>query len=246
MAAAETARATATEPAEGAPVPAIGDGSSLRCGGYRRGVPPTLAALTIADDPAAWHRAGFDVTDGSCRVGRIELRFPGEDDERGIRSWTLLGAPTDLVDVDGLATRAAADEPADPVPPHPNGATGVDHVVVGSPDRDRTVTALREHLGWQPRRQSEHELYGRAMIQTFYVVGDAVLEVISRPDDRGDGPSVFWGLAFVVEDLDATVTSLGEHVTAPKPAVQPGRRIATLRGGPIGISVPVAFLTPRV
>ena len=42
------------------------------------------------------------------------------------------------------------------------------------------------------------------------------------------GPAGFWGLAFVVDDLDAAVASFGEgHVSEPRPAVQEGRRIAT-------------------
>lgn len=114
---------------------------------------------------------------------------------------------------------------------------------MGSPDRERTITRIRDVLGLEPRRQTEHELYGRPMVQTFYRLGEAVLEVISRPDDRGDGPSVFWGLAFFVDDLDLTADLLGEHLSGPKPAVQPGRRIATLRGEPVGIGVPVAFLS---
>lgn len=115
--------------------------------------------------------------------------------------------------------------------------------MVGSPDRERTIAELRDRLGLEPRRQTEHELYGRPMVQTFYRLGEAVLEVVSRPADRGDGRSVFWGLAFTVDDLDLTVDLLGDRLSRPKPAVQPGRRIATLGGEPIGISVPVAFLS---
>ena len=44
-----------------------------------------------------------------------------------------------------------------------------------------------------------------------------------------DRPARFWGLALLVGDIERTVEELGEHVGTVRPAVQPGRRIATLR-----------------
>ena len=59
---------------------------------------------------------------------------------------------------------------------------------------------------------------------------------MQAPDDAlersggADGPAFFWGLAFKVADLDATVAAIGDGaLQRPAPAVQPGRRIATLR-----------------
>jgi hypothetical protein len=40
------------------------------------------------------------------------------------------------------------------------------------------------------------------------------------------------------------VAALGDNVGETRPAVQPGRRIATLRRG-AGLSVPVALMTPQ-
>ncbi len=57
------------------------------------------------------------------------------------------------------------------------------------------------------------------------------------------GPPSSWGLAFVAPDLDATVVALGDRVSEIRPAVQPGRRIATLRRS-AGLSLPVALMTP--
>jgi hypothetical protein len=52
----------------------------------------------------------------------------------------------------------------------------------------------------------------------------------------------FWGLAFIAPDLDATVAGLGDRVSEIRDAVQPGRRIATLRRS-AGLTVPVALIT---
>ena len=57
-----------------------------------------------------------------------------------------------------------------------------------------------------------------------------------------DRPAFFWGLALRSEDLERTVDGLGEHVGSVRPAVQPGRRIATLRRS-AGLGVPVALMS---
>ncbi len=62
-----------------------------------------------------------------------------------------------------------------------------------------------------------------------------------RPDGRND-PARFWGLAVLVEDLDRTVQLLGSHASPIRPAVQPGRRIATLRRS-AGLTVPMALMS---
>jgi hypothetical protein len=49
---------------------------------------------------------------------------------------------------------------------------------------------------------------------------------------------------FVVEDLDRLGGELGERLGEPRDAVQPGRRIASLRTE-AGVSPPLAFLTPE-
>ncbi|HEU4944272.1 MAG TPA: hypothetical protein VFT10_03835, partial [Solirubrobacterales bacterium] len=58
-----------------------------------------------------------------------------------------------------------------------------------------------------------------------------------------DRPAFFWGLALVAPDIEATVAGLGDRVSEARPAVQPGRRIATLRRS-AGLSLPVALMTP--
>ncbi len=76
-----------------------------------------------------------------------------------------------------------------------------------------------------------------------------ILEVVQEPPEAteragGDRPAFFWGLAFVAPDLERTVSYLGEdRVSEIRPAVQPGRQIATLRRS-AGLSVPVALMSP--
>ena len=132
---------------------------------------------------------------------------------------------------------------------HPNGVTGLDHIVAISPELERTVAAL-VGAGLDLRRIREEPTPAGAPRQAFFRLGPVVLEVVQEPPEAieragGDHPAFFWGLAMVAPDLDATVATLGERVSEVRDAVQPGRRIATLRRS-AGLALPVALMTPAV
>jgi hypothetical protein len=57
-----------------------------------------------------------------------------------------------------------------------------------------------------------------------------------------EGPASLWGFVLNVQDLDGIAAHLGPDVLSPpKPAVQPGRRIATFRSA-AALGVPVALM----
>jgi hypothetical protein len=75
-----------------------------------------------------------------------------------------------------------------------------------------------------------------------------VLEVVQAPAGTRiasdpSGPARLGGISFAVEDLDATVAHIGDRVGEPRAAVQPGRRIATLRRE-AGLGPAIAFTSP--
>lgn len=186
---------------------------------------PTLDELVIADEPGAWERLGFSVDRGRLTIGATRLRLVGRDAGSGIVSWSLRGLLS--TQLDGLATERS--ETALPgASTHPNGARAIDHVVVFSPDFDRTVRALQDG-GIDLRRTRDADAV-RPMRMAFFRVGEAILELVEQrdaPDPEADAS--FWGLVVAVADLEVTVANLGEHAGAVHDAVQPGRRIATVR-----------------
>ncbi|HEY4397191.1 MAG TPA: VOC family protein [Acidimicrobiia bacterium] len=199
---------------------------------------PELVALDVAADPDAWRALGFTVDEhGVCAVDGVAIRLGREG--RRISGWAVAGVPGD-VEVDGL--------PAVPAPPpavpasHANGTVALDHLVVMSPDPDRTIEALGVH-GIEPRRQRHTDQYGPPFTQTFFRLGRAILELIGPESPAGPEPARFYGVAFTVEDLDATSALLGDRLGRVKDAVQPGRRIATLRRE-AGGGIPLAFMSP--
>jgi len=209
----------------------------------------TVDELVVADPVEAWESAGFTVEPGGvCQVGSVRIRLIGAREHRGIVGWSLRHMPDDIHDLDGVpttrSTSALTEVEATP-PRHANGVISIDHVVLLSPDLSRTTEALAA-IGLHPRREREGELGGAPVRQVFYRFGDVILEVVGSPVAASDGPSSLWGITFTVADIDATAVSLGEATSRIKDAVQPGRRITTLRHRDLGMSVRTALISPDV
>ena len=206
----------------------------------------TIDELTVADEPAAWEALGFAVDGDACVVGELRVHLAGPHAGERLAGWSLRDAGG--VELDGLPTARSERPPPAAAPSHPNGITAVDHVVAMTPALDRTVTALKL-AGLDLRRIREQPTPAGAPRQAFFRLGATILELVQEPPEAieragGDHPAFFWGLAFLAPDIDATVASLGDRVSEIRDAVQPGRRIATLRRS-AGLALPVALITPR-
>ena len=199
----------------------------------------------VAADPAAWSETGFELSDEVCEVGSVRLRLAGADAGKGLVSWSVRGLAA--ADLDGLPTEPSERPPA-VGGEHPNGAVALDHVVVFSPDLDRTIDGLKA-AGLDFRRLREAPTRpGGPTRQAFFRMGEVILEAIEAPEDsplrdRPDAPARLWGLAFLTKDMNRTAAVLGERLGEPRDAIQPGRQIATVRGE-AGLGPAVAFMTP--
>jgi hypothetical protein len=197
---------------------------------------PTLTALRLADPPGSWEALGFAITQNELHVDGITVHLGASTAALGIRN---LPHATDSID--GLATTAESRTPSfpqPPSPPHPNGVTGIDHVVIVSPDFDRTAAALTA-AGMPLRRIRDAGTFR----QGFRRLGPAILE-LAEATQMPPGPAQFWGLTFIAQDLDALAAKLDDRLKPIKPAVQPGRRIATLDKA-AGLATNVAFMSPE-
>lgn len=216
----------------------------------------SLIGLSTGERVETWRALGFradgdQIALGLGGSGPMTLTCAG--DGGGPHRWALCedGAEDhhSVADVDGIAITwvAAAEPPGLSAAAHPNTVVGLDHVVVRSPDLDRTTAALTA-LGADRRRIRSVTVGGEAIQQRFFRFGGPIVELVGperAPIDADTMPATIWGYAFAVADIDAAATLVGDACSAPKDAVQPGRRIATVRTRDLGIAPTVAFMTPH-
>jgi hypothetical protein len=222
---------------------------------------PTIDELVLADEPNRWRALGFELEgEDGVRLGAVRVRLAGDGARSGpapafvgwslrdVSSSELDGLPTTLAD-GASATPAARASQDGRSAQHPNAITAIDHVVVMTPALDRTVAALSA-AGLELRRIREEPTPAGAPRQAFFRLGDEILEVVQEPHEivarqgGAERPARLWGLALLSSDLDQTVRALGEHAGEARAAVQPGRRIATVRRS-AGLAVPVAVMSAR-
>ncbi len=200
--------------------------------------------LSIVGSLDAWRTIGLSVAE----TGEIPFMFtslvvrPGGDaaaSVSGLHGWALSGIDATVSDIDGLPTVAV--DPASPMlTDHPNGAIELDHVVVLTSSLDRTCGTIQAVTGAPLKRVREVG----PMRQGFHRIGRGglIVEVVEHPEVSGD-QAAFWGVVVNVRDLDAAVELIGpDHIGAPKEAVQPGRRIATVRNS-VGLGTAVALMS---
>lgn len=203
---------------------------------------PTLTELKIHADPDAWRALGLEVDEhGLSRIGSVPLRFdPG--DGPGPFTW----APSDLdpAALDGLPFHDASAPRVD-TPQHPLAIPMIDHLVAFTPSLERTIEAF-EAAGVRCRRVREVGPPDQQLRQAFFRFGEVICEVVQVPEDKAgpNGEARFWGVTLVCDDLDAAAERLGERLGTIRDAIQPGRRIGTVRKE-AGLGLPVALISPQ-
>mgnify|MGYP001494069655 CR=1 FL=1 len=228
-----------------------------------------LLKLTIGETAETWSSAGFEVMElpnGSpgCQLGSVQIQFNATG-AQGILSAVVFGlhgmidslqfdtenglSPTHNGMIDSLQfdtenglspTHNNAHLPSI----HPNGVSRIDHLVVTTTDCDRTTDAF-EANGILPRRVRTFGDDGSKMRQTFFWLGDVILELVGPHASEDKGQTKFWGLALISDDLRTTADYLGSRCTPIKPAVQSGRKITTIKTREIGITTPLAVMSPH-
>lgn len=197
-----------------------------------------LRTVWIGDEPSSWESAGFTTVGRLLQLGQTTVSLGRERNGGGrIRALSIDGITREL---GGIRTRPADARVQHS--PHPNHVTGLDHIVVMSRDVEGTTADL-EAAGLEVRRTRLTDDGGTK--QVFFWLGDVILELVGPADSTASGPAVVWGLALTCADLGAAAVLLGPALGPVKDAVQPGRRIATLRTKDLGISTSIALMSPH-
>ena len=197
-----------------------------------------LASVLVGGSSEPWEALGFRA-DPSSRIpfGNGALEFTGKGS--GLLRLAVTGVDDLPGDIEGIEVTAGRLVPA---VEHRNGAVELDHVVLMTDSLERTSAAVEATLSLPCKRVRETD----TVRQAFHRFDDeptargCIIEVVENPRLRATG---LFGLVVNVVDLDAVIERCGSDlIGTPKPAVQPGRRIATVRSG-AGLGVPVALMS---
>ena len=201
-----------------------------------------IGELVIGGSRANWAQVGINFShEGVFAIGEVLLRID-EALPPGMHSWALSNIDSTVVSIDGISTTGnVANDRIEHNDAQGFVLTplGVDHVVVNTPDLERTSLALHEATGAELKRIRDA---GNGVRQGFHRLGDVIIEIVSAPS-MPPGNASLWGFVLNVADVHEVAAYLGPDVLSPpKPAVQKNRLIATFRGA-VGLGVPVALMS---
>lgn len=153
------------------------------------------------------------------------------------------GATGDLLPrEDHLGLGIALYPPGAPPPSTTPDVRNIDHVVVSSNDSGACAAHFEAKLNLEIKRKMIRP--GTNAQLAFGKLVDVILEFAGPPEPRpGELRAKYWGAVYNVSNIEGVLErcrAAGLDAADPKPAVQPGARIATVRNGTGG--VPTAFI----
>lgn len=200
-------------------------------------------ARLLGADPAERYTAGgIDVAVGAPSWAKDSgLLVATDDAAMAAKLAERRGLP--LSDV-GIGFAGAADGlvlglagPTEPAAGPGAEITGVDHVVLTSPNRDRIIATLCGRLDFDLRLD---RVQSWGVHQLFFRRGDLLVEVVLQEGEGVDpaGPDGLWGVAWRTVDADATharLTEQGITVSEVRRGAKPGTRVATVKDAVLGV-----------
>ena len=116
----------------------------------------------------------------------------------------------------------------------------LDHVVINTNDAEGFIQVYEKDLGIRLALDQTVEKWGGRML--FFRLNQTTIEVIARPDE-GISKDSLWGLAWDVEDLEAThtrLTKLGIEASDVKEGRKPNTLVSTIKSNTCNI--PTLFI----
>lgn len=127
--------------------------------------------------------------------------------------------------------------PSSPLAPEPAAVSGLDHVVIRTPDPERATALYGARLALDMRLDRSNEAWGARLL--FFRCGDLIVEVAHDLNAGvGAGPDRLWGLSWRVPDAQAArarLAAAGLDVSEVRAGRKPGTRVLTLRDGSCGV-----------
>ena len=198
-----------------------------------------ITAVVVGGSAEPWEAFGFHLLSATSSESQFSLGdvvlVVDSTLPAGMVSWEI--SDIDAGVVDAIPTARAMNTLSLPLPQGRVGCLGVDHVVVRTNSLDITCAAITAATGAPVKRIRDA---GSGMQQAFHKLGSVVVEVVSAQEQVEH--THLWGFVVNVSDIDALSAFLGPDILGtPKPATQPGRRIASARSG-AALGVPFAVM----
>ncbi|MDB5432598.1 MAG: glyoxalase [Caulobacter sp.] len=189
-------------------------------------------ALTTPDLAKARHRlerlgvSSSDVIPIATRQGDETRRWPTSV----VDAKAAHGATLFLVEPQALPPALFTADEASAV-------SGLDHIVIRTPNPERAIALYGGRLGLEMRLDRSNPEWGSRLL--FFRLGDLVVEIaadLKAPvTDEADS---LWGLSWRVPDVDAArerMAGEGFDVSEARTGRKPGTKVFTVRDAPAGV-----------
>jgi catechol 2,3-dioxygenase-like lactoylglutathione lyase family enzyme len=128
----------------------------------------------------------------------------------------------------------------------PAAVSGLDHVVIRSPNPERAIALYAGRLGLSLRLDRTEPAWGARLL--FFRCGDLIVEVAhDLKAGVGDRPDQLWGLSWrvpAIVDAHARLKGAGVEVSDVRTGRRPGTQVFTVKSHTAG--VPTLLIGPRV
>ncbi|MEM1147564.1 MAG: VOC family protein [Pseudomonadota bacterium] len=158
------------------------------------------------------------------------------------RKWTRFRIP----DAKMAGVKTFVVQPESVLAPQvvePGAVLALDHLVINTPNPDRTLANYGVRLGLRLALDRTAEQWKTRFL--FFRLGDLTLEIIHRLDAAHDpaADDAVWGLTWTTDSLEAAharLSSNGRNVSEIRTGRKPGTQVFTVRDGTQGI--PTLFI----
>jgi len=213
-----------------------------------------LAALAFATRDAEACREALAAR--GLVPGAVEKILDRDVESGAFASWrgiALAPERTRGVSISVLEPLSSEAEPAEGPAPEGEAVSGLDHVVIRTPDPEAARSLYADGLGLRLALDRRFEAWGMRLL--FFRVGGVTVELAaSLAAGAGAAPAAepalpadeLWGLSWRVGDADAArdrLAAAGLDVSPVRAGRKPGTRVFTVRDAPAGI--PTLMIEPR-
>ena len=193
-----------------------------------------LTSATAGDGLSALAFAVADLGKAGQLLERRALPPSRSDDGRVLR---MASEDTHRVPLLLVERASGAISPSQAVGEEDATVTGLDHVVIRSPNPERAVALYAGRLGLSLRLDRSEPAWGVRLL--FFRCGDLVVEVAhDLKAGIGDGPDRLWGLSWRVSDIakaHARMRAAGIDVSELRVGRRPHTRVSTAKSHTAGV-----------